>query len=134
MHTVLFGRTITKYMETKTIKAQIHNARLRGQGRTSLKFHARDRSRRGVREREDGAGNRHWKRWYRSLLLHEANTSTFTMLTSCRELSVDPTNFVSTFYTKGAIAATWNQELFGYGMVRAYTHLTSRNGTFQTQH
>ena len=43
------------------------------------------------------------------------------VLAACRELSVDPTNFVSTFYTKGAIAATWNQEFFGYGMVRAYT-------------
>ncbi|WVZ71551.1 LOW QUALITY PROTEIN: hypothetical protein U9M48_020125 [Paspalum notatum var. saurae] len=119
-----FGRTITKYMETKTDKAQIHNARLRGQGRTGLKFHAgtdpavvcaRERT---VRETVIGNdGTAHCSRM-KPTLLHLPCSH---VLAACRELSVDPTNFVSTFYTKGAIAATWNQELFGYGMVRAYT-------------
>ncbi|WVZ71187.1 hypothetical protein U9M48_019803 [Paspalum notatum var. saurae] len=50
---VLFGRTITKYMETKTDKAQIHNARS-GTRENRLEVSCGDRSRRGVRERERG--------------------------------------------------------------------------------
>ncbi|WVZ59309.1 hypothetical protein U9M48_009466, partial [Paspalum notatum var. saurae] len=76
---VLFGRTITKYMETKTIKAQIHNARLLGTRENRFEVSCRDRSRRGVR----------------------------------RERTVQETVIGND--------ATWNQELFGYGMVRAYT-------------
>ncbi|WVZ91281.1 hypothetical protein U9M48_037472 [Paspalum notatum var. saurae] len=134
---VPFGRTITKYMETKTDKAQIHNARLLGTRENRFEVSCRDRSRRGVhRERTvqetviGNDGTAHCS-CMKPTLLHLPCSH---ILAACRELSVDPTNFVSTFYTKGAIAATWNQELFGYGMVRAYTHLTSENGTFQTQH
>ncbi|WVZ90776.1 hypothetical protein U9M48_037044 [Paspalum notatum var. saurae] len=46
---VLFGRTITKYMETKTDKAQIHNARLLGTRENRFEVSCRDRSCRGVR-------------------------------------------------------------------------------------
>ncbi|WVZ59237.1 LOW QUALITY PROTEIN: hypothetical protein U9M48_009419 [Paspalum notatum var. saurae] len=92
---VLFGRTITKYMETKTDKAQIHNARL-VQGRT---VSCGDRSRRGVhREREETVigndGTAHCSRM-KPTLLHLPCSH---ILAACRELSVDPTNFVSTFY------------------------------------
>ncbi|WVZ78258.1 hypothetical protein U9M48_025999 [Paspalum notatum var. saurae] len=121
---VLFGRTITKYMETKTDKAQIHNARLLGTRENRFEVSCRDRSRRGVhRERTvqetviGNDGTAHCS-CMKPTLLHLPCSH---ILAACRELSVDPTNFVSTFYTKGAIAATWNQELFGYGMVRAYT-------------
>ncbi|WVZ66532.1 hypothetical protein U9M48_015737 [Paspalum notatum var. saurae] len=121
---VLFGRTITKYMETKTDKAQIHNARLLGTRENRFEVSCRDRSRRGVRRERTvqetvigNDGTAHCS-CMKPTLLHLPCSH---VLAACRELSVDPTNFVSTFYTKGAIAATWNQELFGYGMVRAYT-------------
>ncbi|WVZ88213.1 hypothetical protein U9M48_034757 [Paspalum notatum var. saurae] len=121
---VLFGRTITKYMETKTDKAQIHNARLLGTRENRFEVSCRDRSRRGVRRERtvqetviENDGTAHCS-CMKPTLLHLPCSH---VLAACRELSVDPTNFVSTFYTKGAIAATWNQELFGYGMVRAYT-------------
>ncbi|WVZ55652.1 hypothetical protein U9M48_006286 [Paspalum notatum var. saurae] len=121
---VLFGKRITKYMETKTDKAQTHNARLMGTRENRFEVSCRDRCRRGVR--------REWT-VQESLIRNDGTIRCSCMkptlphlpcshvLAACRELSVDPTNFVSTFYTKGAIAATWNQELFGYGMVRAYT-------------
>ncbi|WVZ90564.1 hypothetical protein U9M48_036855 [Paspalum notatum var. saurae] len=121
---VLFGRTITKYMETKTDKAQIHNARLLGTRENRFEVSCRDRSRRGVRRertvQETVIGNdgTAYCSCMKPTLLHLPCSH---VLAACRDLSVDPTNFVSTFYTKGAIAATWNQELFGYGMVRAYT-------------
>ncbi|WVZ95573.1 hypothetical protein U9M48_041317, partial [Paspalum notatum var. saurae] len=38
------------------------------------------------------------------------------VLAACREVSVDPTTFVSAYYKKETIAATWKQELYGYGM------------------
>ncbi|WVZ95908.1 hypothetical protein U9M48_041614 [Paspalum notatum var. saurae] len=121
---VLFGKRITKYMETKTDKAQNHNARLMGTRENMFEVSCRDRSRRGVRRertvQESLIGNDgtiHCS-CMKPALLHLPCSH---VLAACRELSVDPTNFVSTFYTKGAIASTWNQELFRYGMVRAYT-------------
>ncbi|WVZ89110.1 hypothetical protein U9M48_035563 [Paspalum notatum var. saurae] len=115
---VLFGKRITKYMKTKTDKAETHNARLMGTREHRFEVSCRDRSRRGVhRERmvqESLIGND-------GTILCSCMTPTLLhlpcshVLAACREVSVDPTNFVSTFYMKRAIAATWNQEVFGYG-------------------
>ncbi|WVZ50495.1 hypothetical protein U9M48_001741, partial [Paspalum notatum var. saurae] len=121
---VFFGKRITKYMKTMTDKAQTYNARLMGTREHRFEVSCRDRSRRGVRRERTvqecllgNDGTIHCT-CMKPTLLHLPCSH---VLAACREVSVDPINFVSTFYTKGAIAATWNQEVFGYGMVSTYT-------------
>ncbi|WVZ72214.1 hypothetical protein U9M48_020712, partial [Paspalum notatum var. saurae] len=118
---MLFGKWITEYMKTKMDKAQKHNVVSMGTREHRFEVACKDRSRRGVRRertvQECLIGNNgiiHCS-CFKPQLLHLPCSH---VLAACREVSIDPTTFVSAYYKKETIAAIWEQELYGYGMVR----------------
>ncbi|WVZ95563.1 hypothetical protein U9M48_041309 [Paspalum notatum var. saurae] len=113
-------------MKTKMDKAQKHNVVIMATREQRFEVACKDTSRRGVRRertvQECLIGNNgiiHCS-CFKPQLLHLPCSH---VLAACREVSVDPTTFVSAYYKKETIAATWKQELYGYGMVRTYTEL-----------
>src|SRR5438045_8702703 len=44
------------------------------------------------------------------------------VIAACVESEVQPTTFVSPYFTKEAVACTWDQEIYGIGLFGWFTH------------
>ncbi len=122
---MLFGYKIRDYMDKKITKAQQHNVRPMGTRQQRFEVACKDRSRRGVRR----------ERVVQECLLREDSTAACTchkpkllhlpcshVIAACVESGVQPTTFVSPYFTKEAVACTWDQEIYGIGVFGTFTH------------
>src|SRR5438552_11134304 len=121
---MLFGYRITDYMDKKITKAQQHNVRPMGTRQQRFEVACKDRSCRGVRR----------ERVVQECLLREDGTAACTchkpkllhlpcshVIAACVESGVQPTTFVSPYFTKEAVACTWDQEIYGIGVFGTFT-------------
>src|SRR5438132_10304281 len=106
---MVFGYRIMEYMDKKITKAQQHNVRLMGTRQQMFEVACKDTSRHGVcRERV-----------VQECLLREDGTAACTcnkpkllhlpcshVIAACVESGVQPTTFVSPYFTKEAVAST----------------------------
>src|SRR6266540_2625935 len=121
---MVFGYRITEYMDKKITKAEQHNVRPMGTRQQRFEVACKDRCRRGVRR----------ERVVQECLLREDDTAACTchkpkllhlpcshIIAACVESGVQPATFVSPYFTKKAVACTWNQEIYGIGVFGTFT-------------
>src|SRR6266511_101998 len=112
-------------MDKKITKAQQHNARSMGTRQQRFGVACKDRSRCGVRR----------ERVVQECLLREDDTAACTcdkpnvlhltcshIIAACVESGVQPITFVSPYFTKEAVACTWDQEIYGIRVFGTFTH------------
>src|SRR5438128_6389041 len=121
---MVFGYRITEYMDKKITKAQQHNVRPMGTRQQRFEVACKDRYHRGVRRervvqecllREDGMAA---CTCHKPKLLHLPCSH---VIAACVESGVQPTTFVSPYFTKEAVACTWDQEIYGIGVFGTFT-------------
>src|SRR5438105_3323380 len=121
---MLFGYRITDYMDKKITKAQQHNVRPMGTRQQRFEVACKDRYRRGVRRervvqecllREDGTAA---STCHKPKLLHLPCSH---VIAACVESGVQPTSFVSPYFTKEAVASTWEHEIYRIRVFGTFT-------------
>src|SRR6266498_2104698 len=107
---MVFENRITEYMDKKITKAQQHNVRPMGTKQQRFEVACKDRYRRGVRKervvqecllREDGTTA---CMCHKPKLLHLPCSH---VIAACVESGVQLRSFVSPYFTKEAVASTW---------------------------
>src|SRR6266540_3328500 len=121
---MLFGYRIMEYMDKKITKAQQHNVRPMGTRQQRFEVACKDRCRRGVRRdrvvqecllREDGTAA---CTCHKPKLLHLPCSH---VIAACVESGVQPTSFVSPYFTKEAVTSTWEHEIYGIRVFGMFT-------------
>src|SRR6266511_952872 len=121
---IVFGNRITEYMHEPITKAHRRHVRPMGTREQRFEVACKDRSRRGVRR----------ERVLQECLLREDSTAACTchkpkllhlpcshVIAACVESGVQPRSFVSPYFTKEAVASTWEHELYGIGVFGMFT-------------
>lgn len=119
-----FGDRVTEYLRLKLRKAANHSVVPMGCMEHRFEVTCRDRVRRGV----------HRERIVQECLLRNDGTAACTchkprllhlpcshVIASCVECGILPYNFVSSYYKKETIVATWTQEVYGIGIFGPFT-------------
>src|SRR5438128_708954 len=121
---MLFGYRITEYMDKKITKAQQHNVRPMGTRQQRFEVACKDICHRGVRKervvqecllREDGTAI---CMCHKPKLLHLPCSHVIAV---CVESGVQPTSFVSPYFTKETVASTWEHEIYGIEVFGTFT-------------
>src|SRR6266540_2633160 len=121
---MVFGNRIIEYMDKKITKAQQHNVRPMETRQQRFEVACKDRYHRGGRR----------ERVVQECLLREDGTAACTchkpkllhlpcshVIAAYVEFGVHPRSFVSPYFTKEAVASTWEHEIYGIRVFGTFT-------------
>ena len=120
---VLYSAMITKYMEEKSKKGEMHRAFKMGTRELRFEIMCRDKGRRGT-NRERITHECTLRRGScvctcnKPLLLHRPCSH---VMAACSTVAQHPGQYVSDYFTKEAVMQTWSGEMYGYALVGHFT-------------